>query len=118
MPFEVPGFGFDHSRRFLKPVVLLLLAEEPAHGYELMGRLKELGIGQGGMDPSVLYRLLRLLERAGLAESSLDDSGSGPARKVYSLTAEGREMLDMWAANMDETAGLLQRFKERYERLG
>ena len=118
MPLEVPGLGQDNARRFLRPVVMLLLAEQPMHGYELMGRLKEFGIGQGGMDPSLLYRLLRFLERSGLAGSSLDDSGAGPARKVYSLTPEGMEVLDMWAANLDEVAALLRQFKERYEKLG
>ena len=118
MPFEFPGFGQDNARRFLRPVVMLLLAEQPMHGYELMGRLKEFGIGQGGMDPSLLYRLLRFLERAGLAESSLDDSGAGPARKVYNLTPEGMEVLDMWAANLDEVSDLLAKFKERYGKLG
>jgi PadR family transcriptional regulator PadR len=117
MPIEIPGFGHDNTRRFLRPVVMLLLAEEPMHGYELMGRLKEFGIGQGGMDPSLLYRLLRVLERAGLAESSLDDSGSGPARKVYNLTPEGMEVLDMWAANLDEVSDLLGKFKERHGKL-
>ena len=117
MPIEIPGFGTDNTRRFLRPVVMLLLAEEPMHGYELMGRLKEFGIGQGGMDPSLLYRLLRVLERAGLAESSLDDSGSGPARKVYNLTPEGIEVLDMWAANLDEVSDLLNKFKQRHGKL-
>ena len=96
---------------------MLLLAEEPVHGYELMGRLREFGIGHGGMDPSLIYRLLRHLERGGLAESSLDDSGTGPARKVYRLTPEGMEVLDMWAANLDEVSTLLQQFKERYSKL-
>ncbi len=114
IPIDIPGFGHDNTRRFLRPVVMLLLAEQPMHGYELMGRLKDFGIGQGGMDPSLLYRLLRILERAGLAESSLDDSGSGPARKVYKLTPEGMEVLDMWAANLDEVSELLDRFKERH----
>ena len=117
MPVDIPRLGWDSPRRFMKPVVLLLLAEEPVHGYELVGRLKEFGIGQGGMDPSLLYRLLRSLERAGLAESTLDDSGSGPARKVYSLTPEGMEVLDMWVANLDEIGDFLHKFKERYEKL-
>lgn len=108
------GCGPDIGRRFMRPILMLLLAEEPVHGYELMGRLKEFGIGQSGMDPSLLYRLLRILERGGLAESTLDDSGSGPARKVYRLTPEGMEVLDMWAANLDEVSALLQKFKERY----
>ena len=85
--------GQNIPRRFLRPVVLLLLAEKPQHGYELMGRIKEFGKGCKSMDPSLLYRLLRYMGRTGLAESTLDDSGSGPARKVYSLTPEGQEVL-------------------------
>ena len=110
--------GSETPRRFMRPILMLLLAEEPAHGYELMGRIKEFGIGQGGMDPSLLYRLLRHLERGGLAESSLDDSGTGPARKVYRLTPEGLEVLDLWAANLEEVSTFLQQFKERYGKLG
>lgn len=104
-------------RRFLHPVSLLLLAETPCHGYELMGRLKDFGMDPGQMDPSVLYRLLRHLERSGLTESTLDDTGAGPARKVYNLTLEGREVLDLWAANIDSVSSVLAEFKKRYEGL-
>jgi PadR family transcriptional regulator PadR len=109
--------GQGVTRRFLKPVVLLLLAESPYHGYELMTRLKDFGIDHTNMDPSILYRLLRNIEREGLAESSLNDSGSGPARKVYTLTPEGREVLEIWAANIEGIVAFLGEFKARYERL-
>lgn len=111
------GRGQGMSRSFIRPVVLLLLAEQPQHGYELMSKMKEFGIGQGGMDPSILYRLLRHLEGSGLAESSLDDTGPGPARKVYGLTPEGREVLDLWAANLEEFSAFLEEFKKRYRKL-
>jgi DNA-binding PadR family transcriptional regulator len=96
---------------------MLLLAEEPVHGYELIGRLSEFGVEQGGMDPSILYRMLRMLEREGLASSKLDPSGTGPARKVYYLTDEGREVLSMWAAKIEETGSYLRKFSERYGKL-
>ncbi|OFW57929.1 MAG: hypothetical protein A2W01_02960 [Candidatus Solincola sediminis] len=116
------GFGADWAqgrgvlKRLLGPAILLLLAEKPQHGYELMGKLKEMGVTQG-RDPSVLYRFLRYLERSGMAESTLDDSGSGPARKVYNLTPDGMDMLDMWAANLEEFSSLLEQFKKRYQNL-
>jgi PadR family transcriptional regulator len=110
--------GHGVTRRFLRPVVLLLLAEAPYHGYELMGKLKDFGIDHSNMDPSILYRLLRNIEREGLAQSSLNDSGSGPARKVYTLTSEGREVLDLWAASIEGIVSFLTEFKERYDKLG
>ena len=110
--------GGGITRRFLKPVVLLLLAEEPYHGYELMSKLKDFGIDHSNMDPSILYRLLRNIEREGLAESSLNDSGAGPARKVYTLTPEGREVLDLWAASIEGIVSFLGEFKERCDKLG
>ncbi len=109
------GQGFHY---LLRPAVLLLLAEQPMHGYELAGRLKELGIGRADMDPSLIYRILRLMEESGMASSSLDDTGAGPARKVYRLTPEGMEVLDIWAANLDDVLELLQELRERYRGLG
>ena len=105
------------SNRFLRPYVMLLLAEEHIHGYELMGRLSDFGVEQGSMDPSVLYRTLRVLEMEGLATSNLDPSGTGPARKVYLLTDEGREVLSMWAAKLEDTCSYLTKFSERYKKL-
>lgn len=108
--------ALEPSRRLLRPAVLLLLAEKPAHGYELMERLRELGMA-GSMDPSLVYRLLRMLEASGMAESSLDDSGAGPARKVYHLTPQGMEMLDMWMSGLEGMLETLQMLRERYHKL-
>ena len=97
--------------------MLLLLAEKPVHGYELIGRLSDFGVDPAGTDPSVLYRMLRQMEMEGLTASKLDPSGSGPARKVYFPTDEGREVLDMWAAKLVQTASFLNRFAERHNKL-
>ena len=105
------------SNRFLRPYILLLLAEEPAHGYELIGRLAEFGIDQSSTDPSILYRVLRVMEGEGLLSSSLDPSGSGPARKVYELTEEGREVLSMWAAKLTQMSAFFSKFAKRYTKL-
>jgi len=102
------------SNRFLRPFILLLLAEEPAHGYELIGRLSDFGIDQSSTDPSVLYRCLRTMESEGVLSSKLDPSGSGPARKVYELTDEGREVLSMWAAKLQQMTDFFGKFAKRY----
>ena len=83
----------------------------------LMGRLSEFGIHPGSTDPSVLYRMLRMMEAEGLASSKLDPTGSGPARKVYYLTEEGMEVLGIWAAKLKETAKMFGKFAQRYAKL-
>jgi PadR family transcriptional regulator, regulatory protein PadR len=105
------------SNRFLRPYILLLLAEEPAHGYELIGSLSSFGIDQSSTDPSVLYRCLRTMESEGVLTSRLDPSGSGPARKVYELTDEGHEILDMWAAKLSRMTEFFGSFAKRYSKL-
>jgi hypothetical protein len=56
-------------RNFLSPAILLLLAEEPQHGYRLSKALR--GFGFGRVDRSSIYRALRDLERDGLLSCSV-----------------------------------------------
>jgi len=89
---------------------LLLLDEEPRHGYALFQRLTELGITDVGMSPATVYRVLSKLEEEGLAVHEHADDGQGPTRKVYTLTAEGREALAGWRSHIERTRGLLDWF--------
>lgn len=100
-------------RGYIQPRLLLLLADRPAHGYELMERL-----GQGndpGADPGLLYRTLRQFEAEGLVRSSWDTEGHGAARRVYEITVEGIEYLHAWAVNIRRTRDRLERFLAEYE---
>ena len=55
--------GPRRAVRFLDPTLLLLLHYGPAHGYTLLERLGEFGLG--GFDPSVVYRALRDMDLFG-----------------------------------------------------
>src|SRR6476659_1272061 len=59
-------------RNFLQPCLLLLLMEQPDHGYELAARLRPMHDGEG--DPGSIYRALRGLERQGLVRSEWNRS--------------------------------------------
>ncbi len=104
-----------HPRALLAPCLLLLLAEAPGHGYELMERLKPLGFDWGG--PGPIYRELRSLENAGQVASAWSASTAGPVPRVYELTDEGRKALDRCSANVVELSGLLQQFLGRHRAL-
>ena len=85
-------------RELLAPSLLLLLAESPGHGYELMERLRPLGFDWGG--PGPIYRDLHWLEDAGLIASRWVVGESGPGRRVYEITPSGRESLDRSVAGV------------------
>jgi PadR family transcriptional regulator, regulatory protein PadR len=105
-------------RRWMEPFLLVLLASEPAHGYSLIGQLNELGVAADDVDVGQLYRTLRELEIAGLVESRWETPLAGAARRGYELTDAGREVLDDWAAVMQERARLVGEFLKQYERSG
>lgn len=109
-PLEVDGGGLP--RNFLRPCLLLLLAEMPSHGYDLLERLGQLGLPAA--DPGGLYRLLRALERDGLVSSRWETSETGPARRTYELTPEGDEWLHAWAGALAEGRRIVGAFLERY----
>jgi PadR family transcriptional regulator PadR len=100
---------------FTSSVILLLLAEEPAHGYALFKKMCEIGIFDEAMDASVIYPRLRMLDSKGCISSELVDEGAGPARKVYHMTKGGLEMLEMWSAHLHDVAGAIGYFQKRYQ---
>jgi len=114
------GAGRGHSaggaiRRFLEPVLLLILHREANHGYDLVSALQPFGLGD--VAPGPVYRTLRQLEALGLVESEWDtESSGGPARRVYRLTQAGRHQLADWAEELRETDSALHHFLAAYDR--
>jgi poly-beta-hydroxybutyrate-responsive repressor len=99
-------------KKFVRPALMLLLLEQPAHGYELLDRLQQLGFRRP--DPGGLYRNLRALEDDGLVYSSWEQSTAGPDRRTYELTRAGREELHAHAKALAITSQTLQVFLSRY----
>ena len=99
-------------KNFLRPCLLLLLREQPAHGYELIERLRPLGFQRD--DPGRLYRALRTLEDDELVRSVWEKSTSGPDRRMYELTREGMESLHESVTALRQTNELLGVFLSRY----
>jgi PadR family transcriptional regulator PadR len=48
------------------------------------------------MKQGALYPVLRQLESSGLLESNVEPSVSGPPRRYYEITSEGKETLVIW----------------------
>ncbi|MGD9989740.1 helix-turn-helix transcriptional regulator [Pseudonocardia sp.] len=99
-------------RNFLQPCLLLLLREQPDHGYELAARLRPMHDGDG--DAGGVYRALRGLEKRGLVRSQWESSEVGPARRIYHITSEGLACLDAQARGLRHVDDALHVFLDRY----
>lgn len=88
--------------RLVEPALLAFLKEQPSHGYGLLEKLDQLGLGS--IQPSVIYRILRDYEEIGLVESGWDASETqGPPRRVYGITEAGLSALDRAQGSLKET---------------
>ena len=107
----MPGRGRGRGRyrrvaRMLEPSLLLLLHHGPAHGYELLERLGQFGLE--GLNPSVIYRVLRDMEARGWVASTWDEETTqGPPRRVYRLTALGNEVLGFSVQELRDTRAMI-----------
>jgi poly-beta-hydroxybutyrate-responsive repressor len=98
-------------KNFLHPCLLLLLKEQPGYGYDLVGRLKKLGVDD---DSATVYRALRTLEERHAVSSYWNTSSNGPARHVYRLTPAGEEQLHAAFEAAVDTHRAIQRYFSRY----
>ena len=85
--------------RLTQPSILTVLAahDGPLHGYAIIQEMAQ-GPMYGGNapDPTGIYRILKQMENNGLITSAWDTSDSGPAKRCYELTDEGRACLRRW----------------------
>ncbi|MDH7577886.1 MAG: helix-turn-helix transcriptional regulator [Bacillota bacterium] len=93
-PGEVAGGRYE---KLFQPVLLLLLCEKSAHGYELHERLTGFGF-DFTVDPTTVYRYLRRFEEQGFVTSRWETQDAGPARRLYEITAEGKGFFQAWVS--------------------
>jgi PadR family transcriptional regulator PadR len=95
----------------LQYCVLALLADEERYGFDLVRALAE----TDGMVTSegTIYPLLSRLRRDGLVETTWRESSTGPPRRYYQLTKDGRASLaafkDEWGRFRDAVDHLVER---------
>ena len=117
--FGGPGFGgggFRTGRKLasgeLQLVLLALLAERPSHGYELIKALEERSGGFYVPSPGMVYPALTWLEEVGYASVTADG-----AKKLYTITAAGREYLDENRETADTMLAQLERIGQKMGRV-
>ena len=79
-----------------EPVLLGLLAEQPAYANDLHQRLlTDLG-ALWHVSQTQVYNILARLEQQGLIQVSIGKQETGRARQIYNLTAAGRQCFEAW----------------------
>jgi DNA-binding PadR family transcriptional regulator len=108
------GDDFPGARRLssqdLQLVILALLADKPAHGYELIKIIEEKSEGFYTPSPGVIYPALTYLEEVGHA-SVAQDGG----RKLYSITPQGEAFLAEQRGTADAILQALSRIGRRMD---
>ncbi|MGM7422974.1 PadR family transcriptional regulator [Cellulosimicrobium sp. CpK407] len=107
-----PGFGPGHGGRRhggrgrgpgragrgdVRAAVLLLLAEQPMHGYQVIQEIAERSEGQWRPSPGAVYPALNLLQDEGLVELSADGG-----RRLATLTEAGTAYVAEHAAELGD----------------
>lgn len=98
-----PGYGFGRraGRGDIRAAILVLLAEQPMHGYQIIQELAERTGGVWRPSPGSVYPTLQQLEDEDLVRETASESG----KRVYELTDAGREQAASTAAPWSSVAG-------------
>jgi PadR family transcriptional regulator PadR len=95
--------------------ILRALAGKERYGYELVKTLVDVpGLG---LTEGTLYPLLSRLRVQGLVTTRLEESSEGPARKYYTLSADGRKVLALMEAYMDKLNEGTQTLRRKGDKL-
>ena len=101
-PFAGFGFPFGQprgraGRGDVRAAVLVLLAEQPRHGYEIITEVVERSDGRWQPSPGSVYPVLKKLAVEGLVRAETDGD-----RRVFELTDAGRAYVEEHADELGE----------------
>lgn len=108
------GFNADNTtaqmrKGTLEFCILLIINHSPAiYAPEILKKLREIDMV---VVEGTIYPLLSRLKRDGLLEYQWEESKSGPPRKLYSLTKDGKaaltHLIDSWSSLSTSITSLL-----------
>lgn len=109
---NMPGSG--RQERYIQASILLGLFSGPSYGYELLSLIQTYGFMDGAPPPGMIYRHLRQMEEDNLVASEWETQDAGAAKRIYTITEEGRQVLAHWVRFMGEKAEKLRHFVGLY----
>jgi PadR family transcriptional regulator PadR len=110
----------SNARKFQKDLnaglvalVLLSILEQASgelYGYEIAKQLQRASDGEPLFKEGTVYPVLRSLSASGLLSSRVEPSYTGPPRRYYRITDDGRNVLSEWKAIWSQTRSFVDRF--------
>jgi len=94
-------------------LTILNQSTEDLYGYEIAKRLANANEGISIFKEGTIYPVLRALSAGNLLTSRIVPSYSGPPRRYYRITAQGRDVLAEWTAIWAGTRDFVDRFIEK-----
>jgi PadR family transcriptional regulator, regulatory protein PadR len=88
--------------------VLAVLSRGESYGYEIASTL----VAAVGMGEGTIYPLMRRMQNDGLVATRIVESSSGPPRKYYRLTSQGRTVFEAHRQDWRSFAGAVDTLLE------
>ncbi|GAA3641927.1 PadR family transcriptional regulator [Asaccharospora irregularis] len=94
----------------LEGCLLAVISEEEVYGYEMTKKLELYGFNM--VSEGSIYPLLIRMKKNGLVKTTTKESDSGPKRKYYSLTEDGKEELNLFIKEWKNISGSVNKLLE------
>jgi len=111
------GKGFRGKGWLMNAYILLIIAEEPSHGYKISEKLLDYGVDLPGLsNKGRIYRFLSELETNDLVEFDWDTTSS-PPKKIYKITSLGEKYLEQIKKEMSDLKNNIDKFIDKMDDL-
>lgn len=91
-------------------LILSIIQHQDNYGYEISKAIKERTAGAFELQEATLYLSLKRLEKQRAVSSYWGDQTHGGRRKYYSITDEGRALLNKYIEDWRQTNEIVSRF--------
>ncbi|ANU22849.1 PadR family transcriptional regulator [Planococcus donghaensis] len=98
----------------LDACVMAVIDEQPVYGYELSQKLQKIGLPD--ISDGTIYPVLLRLQKNGFIKGEMKPSASGPNRKYYFLTNEGKKELEQISSEWLQIAHPVSQLLKRSEK--
>lgn len=88
---------------------------EESHGYELIEKLKSMGVKYETYEVGYVYKTLRNMEKDELLESRWNVKEKGAAKRIYRITEKGKKSLESWVEVLANIRDSITNFLEAYK---